>query len=238
MLQLQPRQVPTGPSPSEMWSHAPSQASAGARESFNAAASLDALLRFRGPRAEAAALEAAYAASHARTMRGPRTVGLVFIALAYAVGIGVYAASNTPFESADYWLYVVMSCACLSLVPLVRARAVWCVDLATCAGAALVLFAFNFGNKAARMCSTGDYTALMLFVAFPISVGVMCTPRWRFYAAMCAAHATRACVELAPLGVVPRFGVCLSALLGTVLLYVQERGSREQFVSAPARPET
>lgn len=201
--------------------------------------SVDALLRFAGGGAAGAArLEAAFIASLARTMRVPRTVCLIFLGITYAA----IAASTVYLTSATAvpinWAYLAVSALSFALVPAVRARAACVVDLAAGAGATLALFAFNFDGAAALtgMCATGRYTDFLLFIALPLVVGVMFAPRWRMYAALCAAHGCRAVAELSVLGVEPPLFVCIACVLGSVLLYLQERRVRVHFVRCRGAP--
>jgi hypothetical protein len=75
--------------------------------------SLDLLLRFVGEAGEeggdgGARLEAAFVRSYVRTMRPARTVGLVFIALAYISCVAVYACSGDGMRTSD-WGYLAMA---------------------------------------------------------------------------------------------------------------------------------
>lgn len=192
--------------------------------------SLDALLRFTGDARAAAALESAFVAAHARNHRLGRSVCLAFMGAAYALAFIALAVTSTPVPSD--WGYLAVAGACFGLVPVVRGRApLWGVGAGSSAASALVLFAFNFNGGAATPCSTGRYTDLMMYLAMPLIAGVMFTPRWRLYGVMCVAHAARGAVQLAPLGAMPPLVVGIASCLGCVLAYLQEKRSREHFVS-------
>jgi hypothetical protein len=145
--------------------------------------SLDALLRFTGDAAGAARLEAAFAASLARTMRTP--VGLVFLGLAYAASFAVYATTATT-ETTD-WFYLAVAGVSLALVPALRGP-LWVSDLAVASGATLFPFAFDFDGDAAGMCRSGRYGETMLYIALPLVSGATFCVHWRLYAVMCVAQ--------------------------------------------------
>ncbi len=191
--------------------------------------SLDALLRFKGGASTAAApLETAFASALALSMRWSRTACLLFLAVVYAAAIVVYAATAAP--TPGNWIYLVVSVASVALIPGVRAARALAAELAATAGAALILFAFNFDGGAVLLCSTGAYTALMLYAAMPLVAGITFAPRWRVYAAMCTAHAVRGAVELSPLGPPAALLVFAASVFGAILLYLHERRARMHFV--------
>jgi hypothetical protein len=195
--------------------------------------SLDALLRFRGGESPARVLESDFAAAIARTMRWSRTVCLVFIAVAYAISVVVYATDGLPMS--NNWAYLCVSALSLALIPGVRAARALVAEVAATTATALVLFAFDFdgpGGATLLPCSSGAYTPLMLYGALPLVAGVTFAPRWRVYAAMCVAHVARAAVELSPLGPTPALLVFFVSVMGVIVLYVHERHARFHFVRA------
>jgi hypothetical protein len=186
---------------------------------------------------------AAFIAARAVAMRGRRTAALACLALAYAtivVAAAVAAPGPAPLSDMGVLsLYSCMAAACIALMPGVRAASSLHAELAAAAAAALVLFSINVGNAAAAGGGSGagqwGPATLMAFAALPLAAPLLLAPRASAYAIMAAAHAARACVELAPLGAVPALGVCLAAIAGAALCALQERGSWEHFVRACVR---
>ncbi len=194
------------------------------------------LLRFvvADPGGGAARLEASFGEFRARATAVPRMVGLAVLGLAYGVYFGVWA-SYAALQNG--WVYLGMSVLCFVLVPVMRmTKPLWAVDAAAAAAAAAVLSVFNVNDSiqsAPTVCTAHQYSALMGFSMWPLACGVIFAPRWRWYAVMCAAHTARGYVTLAPLGGTPFLIVIGASVIGTVMLYLQERNHRITFVRAP-----
>lgn len=217
---------------------APPGAGAAVREAAKAVilGALDSQLRFvGGERAECAKLEAEFMTALARSL--PRTVFILLLGLAYVVCIIVYMASGAPWLL-GYWAYASAPLSFFVIIPVIRAGPVW-ADMAASIGAGVCLFTIGAGASAGgpgvRACPGSDTSfELMLFSAMPLLCAFVFTPRWRQYAALCAGHAAHAIIVLSALGPMTPCVVCLASFLGASASYLQERRSREHFVSAHA----
>ena len=227
-----PLVAPAPPGPAAQPGEQPPAVAAPPDDGTSREGSLDVLLRFRGGESPAGVLESDFTAALARTMRLSRTICLVFLAVAYAVSVAVYAADRLPMR--NNWAYLCVSVLSLALIPGVRAARARVAEVAATTATSLVLFAFDFDGPggATQPCTSGEYVPLMLYGSLPLLTGVTFAPRWRVYGAMCVAHVARAAVQLAPLGPTPALLVFFVSVLGGILLYLHERRARFHFVRA------